>query len=66
MKKLKLLPKTDTITICLPEDWVGRPVTCVLSVHQQKVFTADEVQEEAIRYRVNKSVRKGRTAKRSR
>lgn len=57
MKKLKLLPKTDTITICLPEDWVGRPITCTLAVHKPKIFDA-EVQEEAIHYRVNHRIKK--------
>ncbi|MBO4654224.1 MAG: hypothetical protein J5644_01605 [Bacteroidales bacterium] len=31
MKKLTLIPKTDTITICLPPDWVGQVVVCTLS-----------------------------------
>ena len=30
MKKLTLVPKTDTITICLPSDWVGKVVNCIL------------------------------------
>lgn len=31
MKKLSLIPKRDTITICLPPDWVGKKITCFLS-----------------------------------
>ena len=31
MKKLTLTPSRDTITICLPEDWVGKPISCILS-----------------------------------
>ena len=30
MKKLTLVPKTDTITICLPPEWVGKVVNCIL------------------------------------
>lgn len=30
MKKLILIPKTDTITICLPPDWVGKTITCTM------------------------------------
>jgi hypothetical protein len=31
MKKIILLPKTDTITLCLPEKWVGIPIICNLT-----------------------------------
>ena len=31
MKKLTLTPSRDTITICLPEDWVGKPISCILA-----------------------------------
>lgn len=31
MKKLTLTPSRDTITICLPEDWVGKRISCILS-----------------------------------
>jgi hypothetical protein len=30
MKKIILLPKTDTVIICLPKEWVGIPVVCKL------------------------------------
>jgi len=30
MKKIILLPKTDTVMICLPKEWVGIPVVCKL------------------------------------
>lgn len=30
MKKLTLVPKTDTITICLPPDWVEQVIVCTL------------------------------------
>lgn len=57
MKKLKLLPKTDTVTICLPREWVGCAITCTLSVQKEKVHCL-RVQEEAIRYRINHHKRK--------
>ena len=28
MKKLILIPKKDTVTICLPPDWVGKRIIC--------------------------------------
>ena len=31
MKKLILTPSKDTITICLPENWVGKSISCILS-----------------------------------
>ena len=36
MKKLILLPKKDTITICLPENWVGKPLECILRHPEEK------------------------------
>lgn len=30
MKKLILTPQKDTLTICLPHDWVGKPLLCIL------------------------------------
>jgi len=30
MKKLILNPAKDTVTLCLPEDWVGKTVICLL------------------------------------
>lgn len=39
MKKLTLVPKTDTITICLPPDWVGHVVTCTLSSSAEESTT---------------------------
>ena len=30
MKKLILNPAKDTVTLCLPEDWVGKKVICLL------------------------------------
>ena len=30
MKRLTLVPKTDTVTICLPQEWVGKVINCTL------------------------------------
>jgi len=30
MKKIILYPKTDTVIICLPQEWIGTPVACKL------------------------------------
>ena len=40
MKKLTLIPKTDTITICLPAEWVGKIVTCTLHNTEKKTRIA--------------------------
>jgi hypothetical protein len=31
MKKIIITPKTDTVTLCIPEEWVGKAVVCKLS-----------------------------------
>lgn len=36
MKKLILKPSKDTITICLPEDWVGKFVSCILQKEEEE------------------------------
>lgn len=51
MKKLILLPKTDTVTICLPSDWVGRPIICILKA-QEPIVYSPIVQEEEVSYRI--------------
>ncbi len=30
MKKLILNPSKDTVTICIPSEWVGKPLVCIL------------------------------------
>lgn len=35
MKKLIMTPKTDTITICIPPDWVGKVIYCILKDEQE-------------------------------
>lgn len=36
MKKLILTPQKDTLTICLPQDWVGKPLLCILRHPEEK------------------------------
>lgn len=36
MKKLVLIPSTDTITICLPRDWVGKTIICSIHNSEEK------------------------------
>ena len=56
MKKLILTPQRDTMTICLPHDWVGKPLVCVLSHPYEKYAYpiesefVSEIREEAIGY----------------
>ena len=44
MKKLILRPTKDSITICLPEDWVGKPISCIL-LREDEPLTPVELQE---------------------
>ena len=30
MKRMILSPKRDTVTICIPPEWVGQSVVCIL------------------------------------
>ncbi len=71
MKKLILTPQKDTFTICLPHDWVGRPLVCILRHPEEKgAYPEDsefvsEVREEKIgynasRYRVFRKPRRKR------
>ncbi len=51
LKKLILNPKKDTITICLPPEWVGRPLTCIFkSEENDSNEMISEVSEDAIQY----------------
>jgi hypothetical protein len=49
MKKLVLLPKTDTVILCLPEEWVSVPIVCKLTPIYEQSINFDEVQMEAER-----------------
>lgn len=41
MKKLIITPKRDTLTICLPPEWVGKPLVCILKTPY--VFPEEEI-----------------------
>jgi len=41
MKKLVLVPQTDTITICLPPAWVGQTIICILKVNDVIICERD-------------------------
>jgi len=47
MKKIVLLPKTDTVIICLPEKWVGIPILCKLNPLSDNYVNFDEIEMEA-------------------
>ena len=60
MKKLILTPQKDTVTLCLPQEWVGKPLVCVLRHPDEKgaypvesEFVA-EVREESIGYQATR------------
>ncbi|MCQ2270252.1 MAG: hypothetical protein MJZ52_03365 [Bacteroidales bacterium] len=59
MKRLILFPKTDTITICLPPDWVGQTVTCSLRHTEHEMATPIPLAaERALTYHVKKKKKK--------
>ena len=68
MKKLILTPQKDTVTLCLPPEWVGKPVVCVLrrpeekSTYPTESEFVSEVREDRIGYQVSryKQVRRPR------
>ena len=46
MKTIVLLPKTDTVILCLPEQWVGTPVVCKLTPMHNRFMNNDEIEME--------------------
>lgn len=48
MKKLLLTPTKDSITICLPTDWVGKPISCILQCEAEE--NASEAHEAGSPY----------------
>jgi hypothetical protein len=46
MKKIVLYPKTDTVILCLPEQWVGSPVICELTPMSNQFINQDEIEIE--------------------
>ena len=57
MKKMILNPKRDTITLCLPTDWVGKPIVCILKSPyelEEDEEMVSKVSEAALCYHVRK------------
>jgi len=57
MKTIVLLPKTDVVTLCLPEQWVGVPIICKLTPMSNHFMNNDEVEleiEKGIAFRKKK------------
>jgi hypothetical protein len=46
MKKIILLPKTDTVILCLPEQWAGTPIICKLIPMTDRNINFDEMEFE--------------------
>jgi len=46
MKTIVLLPKTDTVILCLPEQWVGIPIVCKLTPMSNRFMNHDEIEME--------------------
>lgn len=64
MEKLTLIPKTDSITICLPPDWVDKVIVCTLqNVSEEAVTRHAMAAEKRIPYSVPK--KRGRPRKKS-
>jgi hypothetical protein len=60
MKKIILLPRTDTVTLFLPEKWVGVPIVCRLTPISDQFINHEDVEREAERVIIflNKQKRK--------
>ena len=55
MKKLILNPVKDTVTLCLPEEWVGRTVICLLKdPGEEEVEMVGYASEGAIFYQAER------------
>ena len=69
MKKLILTPQKDTLTICLPQEWVGKPLVCILrhpdekSAYPLQSEFVSEVRESRIGYDVYRYKQKRRPRK---
>jgi len=46
MKKIILFPKTDTVILCLPEEWIGYPVICSLAPMPYNFINDEEIEIE--------------------
>jgi len=47
MKKIILLPKTDTVILCLPKEWIGVPIICKLAPMSNCLVNVNELELEA-------------------
>ena len=57
MRKMILTPKKDTITLCLPPEWVGKPLVCILETpydFSEGEEVVSQVSEAALCYYANK------------
>ena len=55
MKKLILTPKKDTMTICIPPDWVGKPLVCILKEpYEQEEDMISYVSDVSISYQAER------------
>ncbi len=64
MEKLTLIPKTDTVTICLPPEWVGEVIVCTLqNMSEERAMRQAIAAEKGIPYAVPK--KRGRPRKKS-
>ena len=55
MKRLTLVPKTDTITICLPPEWVGKVINCTLhNTDEEEIVAYPMAAERRPLYFVNR------------
>ncbi len=57
MKKMILTPKKDTVVLCLPSDWVGKPMVCILKSPYESADDEDVVSyvsEDAMCYSANR------------
>jgi len=46
MKKIVLLPVTDTVILCLPTEWIGVPVICKLEPVKTSFMTNEDIEME--------------------
>jgi hypothetical protein len=62
MKKLLFTPTTDTVTLCLPKEWVGKLIICTLrEEHADSLVVA--VAEANVEYRKRELTRRVRRSK---
>jgi len=62
MKKLLITPTTDTVTLCLPREWVGKSIICTLREEHidQLVVTVAEPNIEYRKQELTRRIRRGK------